>query len=207
MKDIPVQRLIFYFCILTLVPLFLVGFHIWSNLKRIKEVREELSFAQQRILTQQQKGMGNRMTKVKHEGADHYYIARQIEPLALLQREISALQSLIEHEPSLPDKEVIRRYETLTGGGNQLSFTESSVHTSADLRETVESLNHPVEVDQGDLMRLLALIEGVQVGECRPQPARPHLLITDFSLTRKGGNGANELFLLDVKLLKREYLR
>jgi hypothetical protein len=207
MKDIPIQRLIGYFLVLSLLPLFLVGFHLSTQLKQIREAREGLFRAQQRIISQQQRGMSNRITRVKYADTDHYYIARYVEPFSLLRQEIAALHALVEHEPSLPDKEVICRYEMLTGGSNQLSFTESSVHTAVDMRETVETLNHPVEIDQNDLVNLLALIEGVEIGEARSQAARPHLLIADFSLTRKGAGDANELFLLDMKLLKREYLK
>lgn len=208
MKDpIPLHRLLLYTCLLLLAPLALVAIQTQSKLKQLSVVREELAVAQRRILTQQQRGLRNARTRMQYEGADHYYVAHQLEPLPLLVRETAALHTLIEHEPSLPNKEVVRRFEMLRGGGNQLRFTESSVHTSAGLRETVESLNRPVEIDQDDLNHLLALIEGTPLGDCNPPAARPHLLVTDLSLTRKQLEGGNEVFLFDVKLLKREYLK
>lgn len=99
-----------------------------------------------------------------------------------------------------------KRLEFLTGTSNDLTFTEGVVQSNPIFQETTETLVHPVEIDTKDLRTILAKIEGTTIGNETPSPNRPQLIILDFKLEKKHVTDKNEVFLLNLKLLKREFL-
>ncbi len=64
---------------------------------------------------------------------------------------------------------------------------------------------HPVEVNVSDLKKILTLIEGRKIGEFETGPQKPQLMILDFKLEKKNIRENNEVFDLNMKLLKREF--
>lgn len=199
MRGVPPGRLVVYFGLLCLLPLLFVGFFLVDECSKQRGARLEMGAIEHRLIAQRHRGMRNASTRERFSGADPMYLNQVLEPYSLLERERAALEELVEHEPSLPNKEVLQRYEFLSSGRNALSFAEGVVQSAGDLRETVESLTHPVEIDGEDLNELLLLLEG------DTSPGRPQLLVTEFRLERKELASLNEVFVLDVKLLKREY--
>lgn len=96
--------------------------------------------------------------------------------------------------------------EFLTSEGNSLVFSEGVVQTFPLFQETTETLVHPVEVNATDIQKILARIEGLKIHEFSSGPHRPQLLITDFKLDKKKVNDKSEVYLLNLKLIKREFL-
>lgn len=94
----------------------------------------------------------------------------------------------------------------MTGQGNALVFSEGVVQSFPLFQETSETLIHSVEVNPSDIQKILARIEGTKMGEYRPGPHRPQLVITEFKLDKKKVNDKNEVYLLNLKLIKREFL-
>ena len=73
-------------------------------------------------------------------------------------------------------------------------------------QEVTETLVHPIEVNLDDLTNLLAKIEGKEIGPYTPGPGRPQLLILDFKIEKKSITDKKEVYQLNLKLLKREFL-
>ena len=73
-----------------------------------------------------------------------------------------------------------------------------------NFQETIETLAHPVEVDNSDILKILSRIEGVSLHDEKPLETRPQLIITDFRIDRKKPS-LYEVYALNIKILKREY--
>lgn len=138
-------------------------------------------------------------------GADHFYIDKHLETLSFLESEAETLQKLVNNKYFAGDENVKKRLEFILGPSNDLLFSEGNVQSYPFFQETISSLVHPVEVNLEDLKEILALVEGSQIGPYKPGPNRPQLIIIDFKLDRKEATEKNEVFLLNMKLLKREY--
>lgn len=199
MDKIPLERQVVYFGVAALLPLLFVAIYLFSSFGQLRSSLVEIDAIEQKLLTHHHRGMRNSLTRDRFRGADSMYLNKYLEPLPLLKRELTSLEDLIAHEPTLPNKEVVQRVEFLKES-NSLAFAEGVVQTLGEIRETIERLVHPVEIDERDLHTLLTLIEG----EGAPAE-RPQLLVTEFRLDRKESSLGSELFRLDMKLLKREY--
>ena len=137
--------------------------------------------------------------------ADHFYIDKHIESLIFLEPEIESLQKIMAKNDFAEDEQVKRRLDYLNQSNN-LSFSEGAVQASPLFQEVMETQVHPVEVNGIDLQKILSRVEGVQISAFAPGPNRPQLLIVDFKLDRKKMSEKNEVFQLNMKLLKREFL-
>src|SRR5262249_902807 len=138
--------------------------------------------------------------------ADHFYIDKHLETLSFLQPEIEGLQKALSNKNFPDDENIKKRLEFLTGPSKNMVFTEGVVQSTPQFQEVTESLVHPVEVNEDDLRTILARIEGTQIGSEAPSPNRPQLIILDFKLERKSVTEKNQVFVLNLKLLKREFL-
>lgn len=147
----------------------------------------------------------NMSVRAHFRDADHFYIDKYLETLTFLEPEIEGLQKLLTNKNLADDEQIKKRLEHLTGPGNSMVFSEGVVQSSPIFQETTETLVHPVEINGADLQKVLAKIEGTQIGSFSPAAHRPQLLILDFKLDRKSVNEKNEVFLLNLKLLKREF--
>lgn len=205
-ESIPTKRLIFYGLFLGILPLFFVLMNLTSQLNNLSEMDERIHTIQEQILILGQKQSVNIALMQSYKDADHFYIDKQLETIPLLESEIDALQKSIGNKNIAEDESVKKRYESLIGGENTLRFTEGVVQSSPFIQEVTETLIHPVEVDVEDLKEILAKVEGVQIGPYAPGPNRPQLIITDFKLEKKNVIDKNEVFQMNLKLLKREFL-
>lgn len=205
-QNIPLNRLVIYLLAAGLLPVVFVMVHFFTNKNEIEELSDHLAMVQERIYTLKQKQALN--TSARHEfcDVDHFYIDKQLENLTFREDEIASLKKLSSN-PNFPDDDQVKkRLEFLSGKGNKLLFAEGVVQTSPSFQEVVESQVHPVEVDVKDMQQILARIEGIDIGECQPGANRPQLIITDFKLEKKSGSANDEVFILNMKLLRREFL-
>lgn len=205
-SSIPFSRTILYAMLFCLIPIVFVGMEIISKIHGVNQIGEKIEHVQL-VALQQEKKQASNITVINHfKEADHFYIDKNLEVLNFLEPEIEALQKIVQHKNFTDDEVIKKRLELLTGNGNALRFSEGVVQTHPQFQETTETLIHPVEVNLHDIQKMLALIEGIQIGSFMPAESRPQLVILDFKLEKKKTIDKNEVFLLNMKLLKREFL-
>lgn len=201
------QRLILYLSILLILPFFFVLSSIISKKGELNEWQEQISFLRQTALTREKKEATNNAIRYHFDNADHFYIDQQIESLPLLQKEVQELRTIVQDKNFANDSRINQRFQMLTGKENQISFSEGVVQSHPLMQETMETLIHPVEVDSYDCQRILSRIEGIPFGEEKTlPPGRPQLLITECKLDKKKIAPNHEVFVLQLKFIKREFL-
>lgn len=206
LQNIPFQRMLIYVMVLCLIPFLFVLLQFYAKLGSINDLEARLDRVQHLALVQE-KRQANNISVINHfKDADHFYIDKHLETLIFLEPEIEALQKIVNHK-NLPEDEIIKkRLELLTGGGNSLKFSEGVVQTFPQFQETAETLIHPVEINVTDLQKILTRVEGISIGAFDPPPNRPQLIVLEFKLDKKRAADKNEVFILNMKLLKREFL-
>lgn len=204
-ENIPKQRLMLYFMLLGILPIAFVLFNFMSKANALDDLQNTIQDMQQSALVREKKEASNMAVRVHYKDADHFYIDKQLETLTFLEPEIEGLQKILNNKNVADDEAVKKRIETLMGQGNALVFTEGVVQSSPLLQETSETLVHPVEINGQDLQKILSKIEGIDIGAYTPGPNRPQMIIVDFKLDRKNNSEKNEVFLLNLKLIKREF--
>ncbi len=196
--SIPFSRLLIYIALLGLMPLFVVGWHYTKEKAKWKTITERIMTIHSLSEKKARRQSLNTAVRTIHAKADSFYLDNQVESLKLLKKEREALENLI-HNPSFTGNEATeKRYTFLNGEANRLKFTDGAILSGDGLQETIETQAHPVEVDTHDLKEILARVEG-------NRPGKPQLLITDFKLHKKAHSNGNQVFELNLKLLKREF--
>lgn len=206
LKNIPKNRLLIYLLCGGVIPIVFVLFILFSHQSELNEAFGTLQQIQEAAFTREKKQATNMAVRSHFKDADHFYIDKQLETLSFLEPEVESLQKILQGKTFIDDELVRKRLDLLTGTGNSMVFSEGVVESTPFFQETTETLVHPVEVNGKDLQKILSRIEGIEIGEYTPSPNRPQLIILDFKLDRKASNEKNEVFLLNLKLLKREFL-
>lgn len=205
MQSIPINRLITYAIILSFLPFLFVLISFYSRISYMDDLDEKLSQTE-RLALQQEKRQAQNLTVIHHfRDTDHFYLDKRLESLPFLENEVEALQKIVAHKNFTGDEDVKKRLDFLTSG-NYLRFAEGVVQTYPQFQETTETLIQPVEVNVQDIQKILAYVEGVKIDQFEAPKDRPQLIILDFRLDKKKLQEKNEVFLLNMKLLKREYL-
>jgi hypothetical protein len=202
---IPQKQLLIYLLILGVVPLLFVGYFFFSELGQVDTVQENVESIQYIAESVGKKQAANIATHAKYEDADHFYIDKNLETLKFLEPEREDLKKLTVNPNYIDDEATNKRLEFLSGKQNNLTFTESNVQSTPFFTEVTETLLHPVEINVSDLKKILTLIEGKEIGEFKTAPQRPQLQILDLKLEKKNIRENNEVFDLNMKLLKREF--
>jgi hypothetical protein len=205
LNSIPKERVLTYLLCLGAVPIIAVLIYMYLQNQEITQIDEAIIQMEHAVVLREKKQAVNRATRDYYREADHFYIDKYLETLTFLEPEIESLQSALNNTVVAEEESHKKRLEFLMGSGNTLSFSEGVVQSGTSAHETTESLVHPVEINAQDLQKILARIEGVQLGPYLPGPNPPQLIILDFKLDRKSISDKNEVFLLNLKLLKREY--
>lgn len=206
LKNIPLSRAILYLLCLGTLPFIFVVVMFLSQKNELEEFQDSLEAIQHQTMIKEKKQAINMAVRQHFRDADHFYIDKHLETLVFLEPEIEQLQKIVQDKNFADDDRIKKRLELLTGQGNALVFSEGIVQSFPLFQETSETLIHPVEVNPSDIQKILARIEGVKMGEYRPGPHRPQLIITEFKLDKKKVNEKNEVYLLNLKLIKREFL-
>lgn len=205
-SNIPPKRLLLYFMLAGLIPVIIAWFTYSSRLDRANDLQQQISYLQDTAFIRENKQSSNISVRSHFGDADHFYIDKNLETLSLLEPEIESLKQMLNN-PNFPEDENIKkRLETLTSNSNTMVFTEGVVQSTPLFQEVTETLVHPVEVNVQDIQKLLCRIEGIPLGNCVPPENRPQLIILDFKIDKKKVSEKNEVFLLNLKLLKREFL-
>lgn len=204
-SNVPQKRLMLYIILLGMVPFLLLVVNLMSNLNGIASIENMMSNVRDTASTKEMKQAVNIAVRNNFRDADHFYIDKQIETLVFLEPEIEGLQKVISNKNFPDDENIKKRLEFLTTNNNMV-FTEGVVQSNPTFQETTETLVHPVEVNVKDIKTILAKVEGIEMGKEEPGPNRPQLIILDFKLEKKHVTDKNDVFVLNLKLLKREFL-
>lgn len=205
LKNIPQNRLLIYLILLGLLPFFFVLFNYYSKKSKLNEIQTSLEYVKQKAYTLEQKQAHNVALRNHYRNADHFYIDKYLESITLHEPEIENLKAIMKDKNFTSDKALEKRYEFLTGPANRISFIEGIVQTYPFFQETTETLSHPIEVNVEDIKKILSRIEGIKIGKYAPGPNPPQLIILDFKLDKKSSDHDHDVYLLNMKLLKREY--
>jgi len=196
-QSIPFSRLIIYLILAGCLPFFFIGYSYIKEKNAWNQVAHRILSMHTLVECNARKQSMNMAIRKKYAQTDHFYLDHQIESLRFLKKERTALERLMQN-PSFTGNEVIeKRYAFLSGEANLLQFVEGTVQSGEDFQETLEKISHPVEVDTQDLKELLSRIEN-------NQPGKPQLLVTDLNLKKKTFTSGNQVFELNLNLLKRE---
>lgn len=135
---------------------------------------------------------------------DPHYLDKNIETLTFLLPEVKKLEAISLENPQ--DEQISKRLQFLKEGGNALVFSEEQIRTNETFREIEEKQQHPIEINEEDLKKLLCLIEGITIWPYGPKEGRPQLIIKDFRLSKKEISPQEKVFVISIQLIKRENL-
>lgn len=205
-SNIPLSRLVMYVLLIGLLPFALTVVYFINQKGTISSLKQAIWILNEQASMQEKKQAVNIAVRNNFRDADHFYIDKYLENIEFLESEVESLQKVLNNKNFPDDENIKKRLEFLTGPANHLTFTEGIVQSNPIFQETTETLVHPVEIDTKDLRTILSKIEGTRIGNETPNPNRPQLIILDFKLEKKHVTDKNEVFILNLKLLKREFL-
>lgn len=204
-STIPLNRLLLYIMLFALLPAALIFILFQSPMELRRSLENEMNSASQRAMLFEKKQAVNLAVRQQFLDADHSYIDKYLESLTLLEPEIEALQQVVRGRHLAENETINKRLDLLSGKGNKIAFSEGVVESYPYFQDTTETLTHPVEIDIDDLQKILSTVEGVKIGANEPPAGRPELIILDLKLEKKNVTPNNQAFLLNMKLLKREF--
>ncbi len=205
MKNIPFQRLWWYMVGVMTLPLLFTALFCFQRWESGQTAALQLAQVREAALIKNQKQALNAAVRRCFQEADHFYIDKYLETLVFLEPEIESLQKILAQKNVVIDDSLKKRF-TFLESSNKMVFSEGVVQKYPAFQETIETLVQPVEVSPADIQAILARIEGVVIGSHQPGPGRPQLIVTEFKIDKKKINDKNEVYLLNLKLLKREFL-
>ena len=191
--------------LLGIIPIFFVAANYFSEQQRLEELKNTIETLENKALNYKRQQASNMALINHYRDADHFYIDKYLETLNFLEPEIEALQKIVNHKNFTGDTNITTRLDALTGSNN-LVFVEGVVQSYPLYQETTETLAHPIEVNVSDIEKILAKVEGTEIKSYKPGPNRPQLIVLDFKIDKKKHYNNNEVYMLNMKLLKREYL-
>lgn len=204
--NIPKNRLFLYIMLAGLAPIMLALAALYTQVGSTTELISSVQSMQQMATLREKKQAANMCVRNYYRDADHFYIDKHLETLTFLEPEVEGLQKLLTNKNLADDEAIKKRLDFLTGPTNNMVFSEGTVQSTPTFQETTETLIHPVEINTNDLQKILSRIDGVDIGSYTPSPNKPQLIILEFKLDRKSLTEKNEVFILNLKLLKREFL-
>lgn len=192
-----------FFFSLLLLPIFLSTVYLSSQKIQLQQLENNFASASAKGKSAIEKKRKKEKFLKRYSEADPYFINKKIESFSFLEEEKEELKRLIQH-PAIPNKKTFKeRLNFLSGEENQLTFSEEDIRSSTTIKETDEKQRHPIQVDEKDLTQLLCLIEDVSATSC----LSPQLIIRNFKLKKRETPLHNEVFEVEMELLKREWIR
>jgi len=199
------QRYFIYLAIAAILPIILVICQHRNKISDLEALSLEMVTYQKQLTEKKKKNESNRLIKQAYSEADHFFIDKQLETMVFLEPELSSIQKFYSQNKLPLNSKDKSRIDFLTSGDNSLVFSEGSITRYEGFQEVMETLVVPVEVNITDTKRLLSQIEGASFDGISPPKNKPQMIITEFKLEKTTGFQQNEVFKLQIKLLKREY--
>lgn len=184
------------------IPVFYFLFHYAITVEHAKELDEKMEaiYSRKKQSEQIEKRHHSLMSSVFK--SDPFYIDKHLESLIFLESDIKKMESLCSETHI--DEPIQKRLQFLKEGSNRLLFAEEKIRSKDKLREVFEKQQHPVETSEEDLKKLLCLIEGVTIWPYGPKEGHPQLIIQDFQLSKKRYSPKDQVFILNMNIIKRE---
>lgn len=204
MDQLSPSRLFIYLVLLNMLVFAYVFWHDHSENTQIDEVQRRMIKLEQDTQVRDRKRADNNRVRTYYADADRFYLEKQVQSMSLLRDQAQELEKLLQVKSVSEDPRITRRLTALKD--NRIVFSEGMVQSYPFFNEIPETLSQPVEVDVEDIRELLAKLEGIQLGPYTPGERRPQFLITEFRLDRKSLSQNENSYMLNLKLLKREYL-
>ncbi|HEY2810155.1 MAG TPA: hypothetical protein VGJ00_02035 [Rhabdochlamydiaceae bacterium] len=204
MKKISLPHLFGYWVLLCLSPLPVLYFlmRYSSSLEHLKQLDERIEAIHIR------KEQTDSLKKREHSllssfsDSDPFYIDKYLETLTFLESESKKMESLASE--GLIDESLLNRLQFLKSSSNRLLFSEEKMRHKENMREVFENQQHPVEINEEDLKKLLCLIEGVTIWPYGPREGRPQLIVQDIQFTKKRYSPQDHVYSVTLNLIKRE---
>lgn len=200
LDNLPFNRVMIYLIALGFLPALFTAFHYAKKKRAWDEVSEQINAIHHLSETKARKQFFNTIVRNAYAETDPLYLENHLEPLTFLKKERETLEQLLRSPTFTGNESAEKRYAHLTSNANRLEFLQGSPQAAEGIQEAVCWLSHPVEIDSHDLKEILSRLEGNRKG-------KPQLLITDFKCNKKTLLSGNEVFELNIKLLKREFLQ
>ncbi len=186
------------------LPFFYFSFGLFSKWQALEQLDAEFQRIQKKSTHLQSVQMGEKSLRAALQNPDPHYLDKYVETLTFLLPEIKKLESL--RAENREDDQIASRLQFLKEGKNRLVFTEEKIRTNNIFQEVEEKQQHPIELNEEDLKKLLCLIEGVTIWPYGPKEGRPQLIITDFKLSKKEISPQEKVYVATLQLIKRENL-
>lgn len=204
LSKISPTRLFVYLILIGLLPFFFTLFFHNAKASRLDTLLERVEDLKERAILKEKRQETNKAIIENYRNADRFYIDKNIESISLLQPEIEVLEKIAKQSNFVENEAVTSRLEQLKTQ-NSIRFSEGVVQTYPLFSETAETLVKPVEVDSKDLQNILSKIEGTNIGPYTKGDSPPQLIISELKLEKKNTNAENEVYQLQLKLIKREF--
>jgi hypothetical protein len=201
MKKIP----ILWFLIATApLPFFLCLFLFLFQMQKFNQIEGEMERIHAKTLHTEEIQRKESSLLASLKNPDPHYLDKNVETLTFLLPEVKKLETIQLENPE--EESIGKRLQFLKEGGNRLTFAEEQIRSNELFRELEEKQQHPVEMNEEDLKKLLCLIEGVTIWPYGPKEGRPQLIIKDFRLSKKELPSQEKVFVVSIQLIKRENL-
>lgn len=186
------------------IPFFFFFVNFLFGLQKLSQLEEEMERVHARTLQAQEIQRKESALLASLKKPDPHYLDKNVETLTFLLSEIKKLESIQSENPD--NEQINKRLQFLREGGNRLVFSEEQIRSNEFFREIEEKQQHPVEMNEEDLKKLLCLIEGITIWPYGPKEGRPQLIIKDFHLSKKELSSQEKVFVVSLQLIKRENL-
>ncbi len=133
------------------------------------------------------------------EKADGQYLQNYLSSQSFLRKERYRLISLAENHTLSPLQK--ERLRFLTDGQNSLQWTPGKKVKTPLWRYVEFKQTHSVEVDEEDIQKILAHIEGISIGPYCPNSGRPPMTIKQCELIR---HDERPVFFMNLDLWSKE---
>jgi hypothetical protein len=186
------------------IPFFLFFFNFLFGMQKLGHLEEEMERIHARTVMAQEIERKEISLLASLKNPDPHYLDKNVETLTFLLPELKKLEVILAENPE--DEHSQRRLHFLKEGGNRLVFSEEQIRTNEIFREIEEKQQHPIEMNEEDLKKLLCLIEGITIWPYGPKEGRPQLIIKDFRLSKKELSPQEKVFVVSMQIVKRENL-
>ena len=204
-KKISIANQLFAVFLCLLVPFFAVLCLHYQGSQSLLVLEKRFSRVKERLVQQEEKRKANESIRNAHRQAVPDFVERQMEGLRFLQTEINRIEEAFASMSASVNPALSARYHVLVGQANRLIFSEEGFSVMPFFKESSLHMKHPVEIDKDDLYGLLCKIEGVSIAKHEAPKNGPQFIPLLFQLERKKHANGNEVFVLNMRLLKREY--
>jgi hypothetical protein len=207
MKKSPLKlsnAILWFLLIAAPLPYLVFLFNFIFGIQKLQQLEEKVEKLHAKTALAQEIQRKESLLLASLKNPDPHYLDKNVESLTFLLPEIKKLEAIQSENPD--EEQIGGRLQFLKEGSNRLTFAEEQIRTNEIFREIEEQQQHPVEMNEEDLKKLLCLIEGITIWPYGPKEGRPQLIIKDFKLSKKEISSQEKAFVVSMQLIKRENL-